>query len=427
MVAALVLATCGITWGVVHLTRTNTVTVGAAKAGNEVDPAVAKKELKARVSPLTPVVVRTPGGYEAACYDEHGHITFWRRTASGWRELAQSVYPKDVADGPGSYDEHGVSVQGATPSGSADAVFIVNGPFTGDGSGNAVAFGNGPDGWGLLLPRKTGQLVSSGSGSSSINPGIYLSERFTQGMLETDENTGVFSTAFGAGFPLRRYWYGTKDRLVEKRDNIVTATTASAPQGTVPALPSAAPPDGTYGGLLVDATVADGHVQPGTDPQIKLTVQSSPVSPACAKTGSCRPSGEAGTTSVTAPADATTVYPVTADGRDASITGPLWPLTGLADSLWGEDSSTEISSPYTDPGYYKDRGNSPWHIPAALHATAFTVTRSEAVELTFRHGGLVDVRQLAPHGLKRRAYGRRRPGLRPGRGRNHHADHKAET
>ncbi|MFF2101157.1 hypothetical protein [Streptomyces sp. NPDC058202] len=392
------LAIGGITWGIVHLTRANTVAASADKAGTGVTPAAAEEELTTRVSPLKPVVVRTPNGYEAACYDQHGHITFWRRTASGWREIAQSVYPKDVGDGPASYDEHGVSVQGATPSGATDAVFIVNGPFTGDGSGNAVTYGNGPTGWGLLLPSKTGQLVSSGTGSSDINPGIYLSERFTQGMVETDENTGVFSNAFGAGFPLRRYWYWDKDRLVEKRDNIVTATAASAPAGTVPALPSSVPPDGTYGGLLVDVAVADGHLRPGTDPEIKLTVKSASVSPACAAKGQCSPSGGAGMKTVTAPADASTVYPVTADGRDSAVTGPLWPLSGLADSLWGEGSSADSSSPYADPGYYKDRGNSPWYIPEALHASAFRVTQGEALELTFRHGVLTCVQQLAPTG-----------------------------
>jgi len=395
VVAALVLVICGGV-AVIRLTGTGTGTgTGSAlKSGAQVDPAAAKRELKAKVGSLTPVVVRMPGGYEAACYDQHGHITFWRRTAAGWHELAQSTYPQDVADGPGSYDEHGVGVKGAMLPGMTDAVYIVNGPFTGDGSGNVVAYGNGPDGWGVLLPHKAGQLISSGTGSAVLNPGIYLDDRFSQGMLETEQNTGVFSTAFGAGFPLRREWRGAKDRLVEKRDNIVTAAAASAPHGTVPALSSTAPPDGTYGGVLVDATVDSGHVRPGADPRIKLTVVGSPVSVACAAAGTCHPAQETGTTTLTAAAETATVYPVASAGRDSYITGPLWPLAGLADALWGPGSDPGIGSPYADPDYFKDRGNSPWYIPAALRATAFQVTKGEALELTFRHGALTEVRQL---------------------------------
>jgi hypothetical protein len=389
VVVALAVAACG-SLAVVRLTDTG----GTRTAGAGVDRAAAERDLRSRVSPLTPVVVRTPGGYEAACYDQHGHITFWRRTATGWHELAQSMYPQDVGDGPGSYDEHGVGVQGAMLPGMNDAVYIVNGPFSGDGSGNAVTFGNGPDGWGRLAPSKPQQLISSGTGNSSLDPGIYSTERFSRGTLETEENTGVFSTAFGAGFPLRREWRGAADRLVEKGDNIVMASATSAPDGTVPALPSATPPDGTYGGLLIDATVEAGKARPGTGPRIKVTVQGSPVSAACAAAGTCRPGVNTGTASVTAAADAPTVYPVRANGRDAYITGPLWPLAGLADALWGPGSDPGIDSPYADPRYFKDRGNSPWYIPAGLHATAFEVVRGEAVELTFRDGVVTAIRQV---------------------------------
>ncbi|MFY7570193.1 hypothetical protein ACOT81_37855 [Streptomyces sp. WI04-05B] len=85
----------------------------------------------------------------------------------------------------------------------SDAVFIVTGPFSGDGTGNAVAFGNGPDGWGLLVQSGVSQLRSSGTGSGSSDTGQYLSARFTGDLMETAVNSGAFSNAFGSGFPVR--------------------------------------------------------------------------------------------------------------------------------------------------------------------------------------------------------------------------------
>ncbi|MET8079905.1 hypothetical protein [Streptomyces sp. NPDC005303] len=357
--------------------------------------AVARRQLAARQPSMSSLVVRSPGGFEAACYDQRGHLVFWRYSAGGWHQMAQSTYPPDSADGPPSYDEHGVGVEGAVLPGMSDAVFIVTGPFSGDGTGNAVAFGNGPDGWGLLVQDGASRLRSSGTGSSSSDTGQYLSARFTGGLMETAVNSGAFSNAFGSGFPVRRQWRWSKDHLVLASDSVVTAATTSAPTGDVPVLPSAAPTDGTYGALLQYATVSDAHTTLGKDAHIDLAVAPARVSTACASKGMCAADATSATAHVTAGAQVRTAYPVVAEGRQKLITGPLWPLAGIAQSLWGEDSNTSFQPLETSPGGYRTRGATPWYIPATLHATEFRVGQGAPVEITFRNRSVTGVVLMA--------------------------------
>ena len=211
---------------------------GARKGTPSVSLAVARRQLESREPSMTSVVVRSAGGFQAICYDQHGHLVFLRPTAGGWHEAAQSTYPPDSGDGPPSYDEHGVHVRGALRPGMSDAVFIVTGPFSGDGTGNAVAYGNGPDGWGLLTQDGARRLRSSGTGAGSgTDTGLYFAARFTGGFLETAVDSGVFSSAFGSGFPIRRRWSWSEDHFALAGDSIVTASTATAPTGEAPSSP----------------------------------------------------------------------------------------------------------------------------------------------------------------------------------------------
>ncbi len=54
--------------------------------------------------------------------------------------------------GPPSCPAH---IVGGTVTGSSDAVYIAYGCYTGDGALNAIAFANGPRGWGYLTQPST--------------------------------------------------------------------------------------------------------------------------------------------------------------------------------------------------------------------------------------------------------------------------------
>ncbi|MDF3302480.1 hypothetical protein [Streptomyces tropicalis] len=313
--------------------------------------------------------------------------------------MAQSTYPPDAESGLGVENARGVKVQAAVLPGMSDAVFIVTGPFTGDGSANAAVYGNGAAGWGMLMPDGGHRrLTSSGTGSNTINEGLSFAVHFRDGFLETAENSGVFSTAFGSGFPIRRDWRWSKDHFVLDHDSIVTAAPASVPAREVPAAPSAPPSEGTFGGRLQDAVVDATRTVAGSDGRIKLTLAPVRVSTACAAANTCAAGDGTVTADFTADAQVRTLYPVTAGGRDQLITGPLWPLAGIAESLWGVDSSSNSQIPAlaVSPGYYQSKGAAPWYIPAGLHVSAFHVSRDLPVEITFHHGAVTEVAVLAP-------------------------------
>lgn len=258
--------------------------------------------------------------FEAACYDQRGHLVLWRHSAGGWHQMAQSTCPPDSADGPPSYDEHGVGVEGAVLPGMSDAVFIVTGPFSGDGTGNAVAFGNGPDGWGLLVQSGVSQCVRRAPGAVPPTP----------------------ASTCRPGSPVT-LWKRRSTR---------------------------------------------GHSRTPSDP-------ASP-SAACASKGMCAADATSATAHVTAGAQVRTAYPVVAEGRQKLITGPLWPLAGIAQSLWGEDSKTSFQPLETSPGGCRTRGATPWYIPATLHAPEFRVGQGAPVEITFRNRSLTGVVLMAP-------------------------------
>lgn len=80
-------------------------------------------------------VVPVPGGYDAATYDQSGHVDFWQYIKS-WKEVARDTYPRNLSNtnteicgGPR------VTITGALLTGMRHATFIICGQFAGDGSG----------------------------------------------------------------------------------------------------------------------------------------------------------------------------------------------------------------------------------------------------------------------------------------------------
>lgn len=127
-------------------------------------------------------VVAVPDGYEAATWDQFGHIQFWHDAADTvqWQQVGQSRYPYSPALGA----PH-ARVIGALLTGMQHATFIVRGIFTGDGSGNAVAFTDGPNGWGAIKAEPDGNIGPSGAPVGPNKIGLSFGFGFLGGDLVT--------------------------------------------------------------------------------------------------------------------------------------------------------------------------------------------------------------------------------------------------
>ncbi len=144
------------------------------------------------------------GARRGSCFDKAAHIDFWEFSGARWAEVGRSTYPTLPGQPPF------VRVVGRQLKGMPDATFIATGLFTGDSTGQALAFGNGPRGWGTIAWQPGNVLVPTGGRSTdNTTPGIYFNEQFSSGQLETTSLNPYFSTATGAQFPLDMYWSWT--------------------------------------------------------------------------------------------------------------------------------------------------------------------------------------------------------------------------
>ncbi len=130
----------------------------------------------------TQVMVRVGDGYEAATFDQVGHIAFWHDGADStqWRQVGSSRYPYVPQVGA----PH-ASARAAVLTGMAHATFVVSGYFTGDSSGNAVAFTTGAKGWGAIKAEANGNIGPSGAAVGHDQIGLSYGFAFHHGLLET--------------------------------------------------------------------------------------------------------------------------------------------------------------------------------------------------------------------------------------------------
>jgi hypothetical protein len=128
------------------------------------------------------VLVAVPGGYEAATYDQRGHVRFWFDPVSSlrWRLIGTSRYPYVPQIGP-----PGAESDGRLLRYMRHATFIITGQFTGDGSGNAVAFTTGARGWGVIKAKKNGNIGPSGRPVGRDQIGLSYGFAFSGGYLVT--------------------------------------------------------------------------------------------------------------------------------------------------------------------------------------------------------------------------------------------------
>lgn len=159
------------------------------------------KQSPGRQRTLSPV----PGGYEAATVDQRGSITFWRldNGSASWRKVDSSRYPRTSTTGH-------VGVSGTVLSQMEDATFILRGHLTQRGS--AVAYTNGPQGWGAITPTKNGRLTPSGKPLTAAGPGVYRAISAAEGALQVtgcaNESAGKTCTG-AANKPVLWRWQDT--------------------------------------------------------------------------------------------------------------------------------------------------------------------------------------------------------------------------
>ena len=313
-------------------------------------PAATPAQVAATLTAVTPgmarVVVAIGGGdYEAAVYDKAGHIDFWKYSGPKWAEVGRSSYPR-IQQGPTTTTLE--TVVGRQLTGMADATFITTGGFTGDSTGNALAFGRGPRGWGTIALKPGNILVPTGNGSTNNDtPGIFFNEDFVGGQLETIVENPYFSTATGSEFPLITYWSwdNAASHFVDARDNLfVSHSVAPAPHAPTPSACPKAPLNGTYQVFVQVGTPVAAHAGLGLPVVVHAIAPLGVGKPTCA--------------SGVLPADMPIVVDAAtkADKNYVWVTAPAWlldvPFVGTSSAL------TVQSGPL---------GTTPWMVPASLH------------------------------------------------------------
>lgn len=176
----------------------------------------AEKQLKAKTNTARVSVVDGGDAYEDPTYygaviTGNDTIEFYAYTGDHWTKMSE----RSILDAPFEDD---VDVNGYAVEGLDSPVFLVDGTFTGDGTGSSLAFTqDSENNWGVL-EGKGDQLVPSGHGISELgDPGLELS------IDVKDGGELVTQSLWGPGYdesfaeqtsdPIIRTWKGSGDSL----------------------------------------------------------------------------------------------------------------------------------------------------------------------------------------------------------------------
>jgi serine/threonine-protein kinase len=306
--------------------------------------------------------VRVPGGYEGAAWANNGPVTFWKWISASpkWRTLGASSYPVL----PAQFGATGTTITGALLTGMSDATFIAKGGYTGDGTGNFIAFTNGPHGWGTIAPGPGQTLVPTGRKSTdNTTPGNTYTELFSGGDLEVSDPGNLPLGPNGEEWEVDRVYTWSAGVFRQVSTNQFTAALAAPLPATTQGFPTAGCKglrSGTYKDFAVLATPAFPAVKPGgpvvayVPTSVRLRFAADGPFPAC--------------DFLVAPDFPIVISATTASGT-VWITAPAWVLTHGAtntdiDELLagtqfpGQDGLA--SSQFQDPRY------SPYYIPKSL-------------------------------------------------------------
>lgn len=143
--------------------------------------------------------------YFGAVVTGHDTVAFYANPGDGWTKTSE----KSILDTPFGDD---VQVRGSNVTGVQYPVFVLEGTFTGNRTGQAVAFGHdAARGWGVFV-GKGDQLLPSGHGISELGePGLELNVSISDGMVvshslwgpDHDESNGE-----QIADPIIRVWKG---------------------------------------------------------------------------------------------------------------------------------------------------------------------------------------------------------------------------
>jgi hypothetical protein len=332
-------------------------------------PDLLASEVRSFAPGTSVTLVQVPSGYEAAAYDQSGHLWFFGLAAGRWSLLGRSRYPVL----PAAFGPSDTTVTGSVLTGMENATFIARGAYTGDGSGCCVAFTTGTRGWGTVAPGPGDTLVPTGNSSTdNTTPGLELQATFQGGLLQTVVHNPDFDTADGTLFGLVTDWRWDGAEFTDVRDNLFTAQRAAQPNvPAAAALPThtcpRSPADGAYR-AYVTATQSDASVQvlvrqnlPGEGPGVGI----------CTFVASQN-------------------VPITVEVRTHTgtewITAPIWLLI---DNYLATGFAGFIGPTLTFPPWDFARGQSPYFLPGALGAVRLVpIDPSEPCLVTIASGTL---------------------------------------
>jgi len=204
--------------------------------------------------------VRVPSGArEAASWDTKGNIWFWSNSGGTWHHIGSSRYPM-LPGGDGS----ATKVASTLLPGMTHAAYIADGTFTGDSSGNTIAFAATSDGkWGTVAPKAGDDaLVPTGKpATDNTTPGIWRDARFTGGRIETTVGNPFMANANASAYPLVTDWSWRSGEFVEYRSNAFLSYAVHAPKPPANNPLHDCPtklPDGTYFGGVSASTPTGG-------------------------------------------------------------------------------------------------------------------------------------------------------------------------
>jgi pimeloyl-ACP methyl ester carboxylesterase len=344
----------------------------------------------AQLSHLTPgmrdTLVAISGGYEAAAWDQKGNVTFWKLVGPSqtWTRVGVSTYPVVRGEPPST------AFTGALLDGMSDATFIADGFFSGDGTGNDIAFTNGARGWGTIAPGPGNTLVATGNGSTdNRTPGNSYVEFFRDGDLVTSEPGTLPFGPNGEEWQIERAYKWSARAFGQISSTQFTAAAAQPLPATASPLP------GGRCSSSLSATYKDFYVSASTtftrSPEL-VNVPSSVVLHVQADS----PAG--GCTFTVAPNFPIVISAATPSGT-TWITAPAWVLT------YGVNGSQDIADLLPGirfPGqyglnsiYFQDPEFSPYYVPKSLGimrigqfaSPVLSVHNGQLVALTVLNGG----------------------------------------
>jgi hypothetical protein len=131
---------------------------------------------------LQAVAVTVPTRVEFMVVAQTGKVSFWAwRSSKSLIKVGASTYPYD----PPSVGPPAAKGYGALLTGMVHATFILTGTFSGDGSGNAVAYSASGADWGAIKAIANGNLAPSKQGVTFGGIGLGDGFEFVDGQLET--------------------------------------------------------------------------------------------------------------------------------------------------------------------------------------------------------------------------------------------------